>query len=100
MDAEIAKQFSFSPDEKYFGKLRDFVGTTDERPAHEWTPLFKQVYVVEEPTTCMLRLQYQLPAAADATDPAHQPVSSTFALRVFDNDTMAQVPRNSICLQY
>ena len=89
--AELTGKSSFvSPDEKYFGFTRDYIGTTDAQPAHTWVLLFKQVVLFQDETRAYLRHHVEIPSTL-TTELERTVFRNSFKLRAINNDTLAEV---------
>ena len=91
--AELTGKSSFvSPDEKYFGKARDYYGVTEPVPANQWVVLAKRVVTFTETTRAYIRQHVEVPASI-ASDSDAAIFRGSFKLRIINNDT-----RDEVCL--
>ena len=98
--AELTGKSSFvSPDEKYFGFTRDYVGTTDAQPAHTWVLLFKQVVQFHDETRAYLRHHVEIPSAL-TSELDRTIFRNSFKLRAINNDTLVEVMLILVCVSH
>ena len=89
LNKTLVNDFAFGPDEHQRGKLSDFRGELEEKPANQWFALFKDIFHFTEDTDCLPQFRVVVPASEDPATP--QVSSEVFQLLITNNDTMEPV---------